>query len=180
MVVIRPTAALAKRMKAKLASTNTKSKTILGDWYAVDLVLDRKQYILCVSEKARLPVILHAAPYVSFPERLAPALGEVLLGIKIPFVKIQAELNFTSEVDLAKTESRSVLGSMNECRHALQYLVDDRRFKHDTLKTSLWLADHISLILPDRTPSDTVLKLFGEPLPVRSYRPNLSLVPHEE
>lgn len=180
MVVIRPTGDLAKRMKIKLTATDERSTTVLGDWFALDMVLDRQQYILCVSERGRLPIVLKAAPYVGFPERLTPELAEVLSEIGIPRDKIDQEILEMASAILAKTNNRSVLGSMNEFRFSLQTSAQLGRLEHDTRGMSLWLADLISLILPDHTPKETVLKLFGEPIPQRPRRPQLSLVPPEK
>ncbi len=102
MVVIRPTGDLAKRMKVKLTATVAQSLAKLGDWYALDLVLERQQYILCVSENGRLPILLRAAPYGDFPMRLPLALKDVLHGIGVPEEKIRAEVSQMADVTLAK------------------------------------------------------------------------------
>ncbi len=73
MIIIRPTASLAKRMKVRLKPDVGSSSTRLGDWYAMDIVIDRQQYILCTSEKSRLPIVISAAPYATFPSRLPMA-----------------------------------------------------------------------------------------------------------
>ncbi|MER2511133.1 MAG: hypothetical protein ABTQ25_01700 [Nitrosomonas ureae] len=180
MIVIRPTGDLAKRMKIKLTPTDEQSSTLLGDWYALDLVLDRQQYILCLSENGRLPLVLKAAPYANFTERLPSALIDLLVGIGVSHEKAQEEIKKMSNVILAKTVNRSVLGSMNECRFSLQAHAQTGRLLHDPLRMSLWLADLISLVLPDYTPKDTVLKLFGEPPSPRPRRPQLTLIPSPE
>lgn len=176
MIVIRPTGDLAKRMKIKLTATNERSSTLLGDWYALDLVLDRQQYILCLSENGRLPLVLKAAPYANFPERLPSAVTDLLIGIGVPHEKAQQEVAKMDTAILAKTVNRSVLGSLNECRFSLQAHAQTGRLQHDPPKMSLWLADLISLVLPDYTPKDTVLKIFGEPPAPRPRRPHLSVV----
>jgi hypothetical protein len=180
MVVIRPTGDLAKRMKVKLIARDEQSSTLLGDWYALDLVLAQRQYVLCVSENGRLPMLLNAAPYSTFPERLPNALADVLPRLGIPSDKIKDEVFRMADSVLAKTANRSVLGSMNEFRYALRARSQDRRFDNDQVLLSLWLAERISLILPDLTPKDTVLKVFGEPIQARGRRPHLSLVSNNE
>jgi len=176
MIIIRPTGDLAKRMKIKLTNANERSSTLLGDWYALDFVLDRQQYILNVSENGRLPLVLKAAPYANFPERIPPALADLLYGIGVPREKAQQEISKMEDAILAKTVNRSVLGSMNECRFSLQAHAQMGRLQRDPLRMSLWLADLISLVLPDYTPKDTVLKIFGEPPTPRPRRPHLSLI----
>ena len=162
MVIIRPTANLAKKMKVKLVATSNQSSTLLGDWYARDLVIDRQQYILCVSEYGRLPVIFRAAPYASLPMRLVTALPEVLQKIGVPIEMARVEVSKMDEVVLAKTSNRSILGSMNEFRFQLQASNQLGRLHDDPVKMSLDLAEVVSLVLPNHTPKDTVLKLFGK------------------
>lgn len=107
MVIIRPTASLAKRMKVKLTPTDVEPTTRLGDWYAMDIVLSKNQFILCVSSTSRLSVVLEAAPYASFPKRLSVALGAVLRSIGVSGSDSEDEINRMSDVVLAKTVDRS-------------------------------------------------------------------------
>lgn len=171
MMIIRPTATLAKRMKVKLQSNESESTTSLGDWYAIDIVLDRKQFIMCVSSKPRLAVILDAAPYAKFPDRLSDAVTELLKAIGVTDSNIQNERIHMDQFVLAKTINKSILGTLNDYRHQLEAVVHyDRLDLNDTLKLSLYLSKTISLALPEGYPRDAALKLFGQepPRPERS------------
>lgn len=169
MLVIRPTASLARKMGTRLETDAEASTTVMGDWYANGLVLSRKQYILCMSEKARLPLLLAAAPYSSFHERLIPAIGDLLLAIGVPNDKVERELGEMESGCLAKTESRSLLGSMTEIAYQCEAYDRDGHFDHtDLLAMSIWAADIISLVLEAYTPKEAALHLFG--LPVRLKR----------
>ena len=133
-MIIRPTASLAKRMKIKLMPTDQKSTTRLGDWYAVDFVLNRKQFILCVSSESRLAVVMEAAPYAMFPNRLCDAVTEVIRAIGLKETFIQEERCQMDEYVLAKTQNKSILGSMNDYRVQLEALDHtDRLSYNDTL-----------------------------------------------
>lgn len=175
MLIVRPVGALAKRMNVKLRENSSESTGILGDWFAQGMVLDRQQLILCVSKNGRLPVLMHAAPYASFPERFAEELKSVLLNLRISPEKVDAELSQMTPVILAKTNDRSILGSMKEFKNILTAPGSSRSDHFDPLLMSLFLADTISLVLPDLTPKDSVLKLFGEPVS-STKKPNLTLV----
>ena len=155
MVIIRPTASLAKLMKVKTDLTGIKSTTLLGDWFAINLTVRQQKFILCVSENGRLPIVLKAAPYGVFPARLPIALSELLRRFEISEDKIQAEASKMSETHVSKTNSRSILGSMNDFRFAL--LVLDQT---DPIQMSLFLSNFGSMVLPDFTPRATVMKLF--------------------
>ena len=177
MVIIRPTGRIAKRKKVKLSSNEQLSSTTLGDWYALDLVIERRQYILCTNEKGRLSVILHAAPYAEFHRRISKAVADVLREIGVSDEKTAADISKMTDLVLAKTTNRSVLGSMNEFRFMLQAHSQRGRFRHEKLfKMSLCLADTISLILPEATPAEEVLKLFSEPPKAPSLRFRWSMI----
>lgn len=165
MVIIRPTASLAKRMRVKLAPTDVESTTRLGDWYAMDIVLSKKQFVLCVSSTSRLSVVLEAAPYASFPKRLPAALSAVLRSIGVSESDSTDEINRMSDVVLAKTVDRSIIGSMNEHRFQLQASNDIGRLNlDDPFAMSLYLGRVISLVLPEGYPYEAALKRFDTEL----------------
>lgn len=166
MIVIRPTASLAKRMKVKINSSELKSDTILGDWFALDFVLSRRQFIMCVSQKSRLAVIMNAAPYVSLSNRIPNAICEVLKLIGVTESNIESELLKMNHVILAKTDDKSILGTMNDYRSQLEYNNDVGKLDlSDPIKMSLHLSKIISLALPEGYPLDTTLKRFGQEIP---------------
>ncbi len=172
MIIIRPTASLAKRMKVKLQPTDLKSTTKLADWYALDLVLDRKQFILCVSSISRLGVVMDAAPYATFPQRLCEAVTEVLRAIGVNENSIQEERTQMDEIQLAKTENKSILGSMNEYRFQLDAWNHMGRMNlNNTLEMSKHLSKIISLVLPDGYPKYAALRCFGQEPPSIPQRP---------
>lgn len=171
MIIIRPTASLAKRMKVKLQPMDFKSTTRLADWYALDLVLDRKQFILCVSSNSRLGVVMDAAPYAIYPQRLCDAVTEVLRAIGVNENSIQEERIQMDEIQLAKTENKSILGSMNEYRFQLEAWNHMGRMNlNNTLEMSMYLSKMISLVLPDGYPRYAALKCFGQEPPPRPQR----------
>jgi len=146
MVILRPTASLAKRMKVKLQPSDQSSSTRLGDWYALDIVLSRKQFILCVSSKSRLAVVLEAAPYATLPDRLSDAVTEVLREIGVSEGMIQEERAEMAQVVLAKTLNKSILGTMNDYRFQLEWADQVDKFRlEETLKMSMYLGKIISL-----------------------------------
>ena len=160
MIIVRPVADLAKRMKLKLTQSEQTSTNLLGDWYAIDIMLNRKHYVLCMSEKARLAIVLNAAPYASFHQRLQENLKLLLKEIGITPDKINAELAEMEQIILAKTTNRSILGSMNEAKFQLCFMMKTGNLTKDPFLMSVWLLDLISLVLKHQTPRREVLKLF--------------------
>lgn len=170
MLILRPTASLAKRMGIRLPVCEDRSSTVLGDWYANDLVLSRKQYVLCVSENGRLPVIIAAAPYVSFPQRLVGAIDDLLRAIGVPTEKARREISQMNSIVLGKTSNKSVIGSMNESIHMARAQDDMGRFDHSDLPAmSVKLSNTISLVLDAYTPKESALTLFGLQPPLKRH-----------
>ena len=166
MIIIRPTASLAKRMKVKLQHSEQSSTNRLGDWYALDIALSRKQFILCISSKPRLAVVMEAAPYATLPDRLCDAVTEVLKAIGVAETSIKEERVAMEDVVLAKTLNKSILGTLNDYRFQLEAADQMDRFTlSDTLKMSLYLSKTISLALPEGYPRDAALNLFGQEPP---------------
>jgi hypothetical protein len=153
-------------MKVKIQANGDHSTTCLGDWYAMDIILDRKQFVICVSSRSRLAVVLVAAPYASIPNRICDAVAELLTAIGISESSVQLERDKMNQVVLAKTMSKSILGTLNEYRHQLEALMQsDRVGKDEALKMSLYLSEIISLALPEVYPRRAAFKLFGQELP---------------
>jgi hypothetical protein len=96
-----------------VSSDERPTSTTLGDWYATALFW-RPQVALFVNEGTRLPVFVRLAPVATVVERFAGQLGRVLglHGIDPRFVA--AELGEMGVFRFAKTENRSVVGSLNE------------------------------------------------------------------
>lgn len=165
MVIIRPTASLARRMRVKTPSAaSATSTTRLGDWYAVDLVLARRQFILAVNSGSRIAAVVPAAPYASFPERLPAAVREILSAMQVSPENIRAEIAEMSEFTLAKTDNRSIVGTMNDYRKHLELMVGIGRLNiHSPIDMSLRMCGTPSLVMPGTWPQDVTLTLFEQP-----------------
>jgi len=129
-----------------LAGVEEKSTTRLGDWYATDLSLGSKRYILCVAERDRISIILNAAPYAEFPMRLAKNLPQLLFKMGIRGDKVSAEIREMDPIKNAKTVNRSVLGNLKEFKEALKLEHQIGRFSYNVLPRQSLLDvrhDHI-------------------------------------
>jgi hypothetical protein len=164
MITIRPTQSLAKRMNLKLGDLPTKSGTVLGDWYAQDIVFEKKQFIFCMSEHGRLPLVMTAAPYAKFQHRLADQVLHLLLAIGVGESKAQQEWRKMLEFQLGKTDNRSVLGTMKQFLLDLHYANPRRGLnKENPLELSIYLTNMGTMTLEEFHPKDAVLKLFDSP-----------------
>ena len=122
MVVLRCTAKLLGRIGPP--EDSVPSSTILGDWYAAPLNIGSKRYVLAISERSRLPVLMTARDVKHLPDRFADALAAVLWGLDIFAPAVQREVDHCREVHLAKTNSRSHLGTLNDFANLLRWQLD--------------------------------------------------------
>lgn len=162
MVVLRPTVRLAGKLRLRLGESSFRSTTRLGDWYATDLNLGRQRLVICVSELSRLAVVLEAAPYATIPERLPPALARVLHLIGSEQTTIEREIAAMGTIAIAKTASRSVLGTVNEFVQHLQYMHAKRPVPPDPFLLSVELSEFVCMQLEDTYPKDAALRLLSE------------------
>jgi hypothetical protein len=84
-VIFRPTIKLASKMRVNLEYLPVEENSLrrLGDWYAIEVNVSRMKLVLCVSENARLPVVIEAAPYKTIHQRLPRALDRLLREIRM-------------------------------------------------------------------------------------------------
>jgi len=95
-------------------NTTTPSSTWLGDWYATLVFLRSARFVLCLSERTLLPVVLPARELATLGTRLASAAGQVMAAIGVPAEVARDEQDRMAEAVVARTASRRVLGSMND------------------------------------------------------------------
>jgi Domain of unknown function (DUF6933) len=139
MVVIRCTQKLLRRI-GPAEPTNVKSTARLGDWSANLIGVAQRRFVLLVSEPTRLPVVVRASDLRNlgrnFPEMLVP----VLHRLNIDHKSIERELGEMMDVSVTTTNSRSVLGSINDFSHQIKWrLYDDPDV--DLIEVSLWLSE---------------------------------------
>lgn len=139
MLVVHGTKKFLERVGRPSVPADTPSTTQLGSWYATVLFW-RPQVALFVNVETLTPLLLPFAPATSLLARLGVGLDQLLEhhGVSRPF--IDAELSQLGQVQLAKTNNRSLLGSMNE----FAYLADVDRYSIavvDLLGLSLRLGE---------------------------------------
>jgi hypothetical protein len=94
--------------------------TGLGNWYANILYLHRAQYFLFVNDLSRLAVVSPRKETKTPSKMLTQCLPELLKNLKIPDQWIQAEILEMTEVHYIPTQSRSVLGTMNDYKFQME------------------------------------------------------------
>lgn len=125
MVAIRCTKKLLARIGSPSPVTEP-TTTVLGDWYARPVAIGHQRLILLISEHSRLPVIMRARDVKHLARNFPEALARVLLGLGIEMSAAQREVEATREAVIAKTDSRSLLGTLNDFSFMLQWQLLDR------------------------------------------------------
>ena len=114
MVILRCTKKLLTRLGLPADPRAESSSTILGDWYADILFAYRRQVVLCVSENARVPIVLPARELRTLDKRLPVALGLLLSDLQVSQSAISRELAAMATLKVGTTASRSILGTVND------------------------------------------------------------------
>ncbi len=137
MFVIHGTKKFLERAKQPVGDYGHPT-TALGNWYAM-AVFWKPQAALFVNERTLLPIILPLAPATSVTDRFPSHVSAVFAALGLDHLFIESEIAEMSDCRLAKTKSRSLLGSMNEFVYLGKAFSDDGRH-YDSLELSLELA----------------------------------------
>ena len=123
MVTLRCTQKLLRRLGRPIVGHPARSSTILGDWYADLLFTQHCQLVLCVSENARLPIVLPAREIRTLDGRLRIAVGAVLRDLRVNEFDVARELAGMETLTVARTASRSILGTINDFAIAVTWAI---------------------------------------------------------
>lgn len=138
MVILRLTRKLLNRVGPPSMVT-TPSTTVLGDWFAHLVFVGRQRYVLLVSEHSRLPVMMPGRDLRNLTRNFPDALAQVLHALRIPEAAVAREVEATRDAVIAPTNSRSLLGTINDFSQALRYRLSDE-LDADLLEVALWLS----------------------------------------
>ena len=128
MVVLRCTQKLLKRLGGETPHPSVAPTTILGDWYAnvVSLPLRGKSVILFLNAATYLGILVPGRgsrkTIPTFQDRTVALLER----LGLPAESVSREGSEMSEVVLARTESRSLLASMNDIARHLKFIAEAR------------------------------------------------------
>jgi hypothetical protein len=142
MYALRCTLSLLKRLRKPIDDDAADSSTTaLGDWFGRPLNVGRHRLLLCTSAPSLLPVIILAKDLGGFPVRLAHALSELLRALRVPTDQVERELRSMNDYRFAKTNDRTVLGSMTDFIRMADWQIFEGPPSPDLLGVSLELAE---------------------------------------
>ncbi len=160
MVAIRCTKKLLRRIGAPTPVTEP-ATTRLGDWYAKPVAIGHQRLILLIAEHTRLPVVMWARDVKYLALNFPDALARVLEGLGIEAAAAEREVAATREAVIAKTESRSLIGTLNDFSFMLQWQLPDSP-DLDLLEAALDLSHTPVLPLgPGGLPDSLTRELFA-------------------
>nr|CAP48220.1 putative integron gene cassette protein [uncultured bacterium] len=161
MATFRCTARLLKRLKIGAPGDPPAPHNALGDWYANILYTRFGHYLVLVSERSRLPVLLSARELSSFPSRFLQSLAGLLGDIGVPSHQVDRELEAMQPFYFGKTANRSVLGTLNETVFmAREWLAPGDLSLYDV---NLRLAQAPCLPLESKFPDKETRRLLANP-----------------
>lgn len=161
MVVLRCTRKLPRRLKRIDEGPSATSTTRLGDWYGNTLLLGRRQVLILISERSRLPVLNPIREVHRLPSVLPDAIAEMLAAVGVPLAGIEEERSQMSTLAFDRTRSRSLLGTLNDFSFMAQV-----SFKTGRLESLEGMARFLArtpiLPLGGARPVDLTRRLFAE------------------
>lgn len=112
----------------------------MGDWYATIVATRPRHLVLCTNARTLLCVVVPLAPQAQLGLRFIAAARARIDQIPVAPALRAAEADALSEVHLGRATNRSVLGSMNEFRYAVEAWLEARP-ADDLDALGLWLCD---------------------------------------
>ena len=162
MVVLRCTQKLLARLRQADNLADVESTTRLGDWYGNILRIGRRQHLLFISERSRLPVVLPITESKRLGTVFPDAVCERLAIVGIAAADIADERMRTSELAFGRTRNRSLLGTLHDFAFMAQSVVARRTEPESPEDLMRFLARTPILPLDGARPIDLTLGLFEQ------------------
>ncbi len=125
MAIIRCTAKLLNELGVK-PTNEPNQPSSLSDWHANLLWLDRRKYVLFTNDQTLYSFIVHwtrKPQSIGFLKRFRLGLLKSLMSEELTEPQVENMLSGHMQFTIAKTNSRSVLGSMNDIAFQIKSMV---------------------------------------------------------
>jgi len=133
MLYLRCTQKLLKRMKGPdpLPEGDPGSDNRLGDWYAnvKSLPFRGKSVVIFFNVNSFITIFVPGNGTRKMLPQFVDRTGRLLQRLGIPQPLIDEEMKAMQEIRLLKTDSRSILGSMNDVGHHIDATIDYHRIE---------------------------------------------------
>jgi Domain of unknown function (DUF6933) len=161
MVVLRCTQKLLVRLKQVGDLPPVESTTLLGDWYGNILRIGRRQHLLFIIERSRLPIVFPIREVKRLGNVFPDAVCERLATVGVAAVDIAEERSRMSDLSFGRTKNRSLLGTLNDFAFMAQS-VDARRAEPESPEELMqFLSQTPILPLDGASPIELTRAAFG-------------------
>lgn len=158
MVTLRCTRKLLNQIGTPSEVTEP-STTVLGDWFANLIYIGRHRFILLISEHSRFPVLMPGRDVKRLADNFPEALSQVLLRLGVSPFAIEREVGEMKDAVIAKTNNRSLLGTLNEFTFIIKFRFEDEPVGNP-VNVALWLSDLLVGPLGLETPGEITKRLL--------------------
>lgn len=163
MTALRCTAKLLKAMKATPVANPAPATSRLGDWHANLIRVSRTQLVIAVNDATRFGIVVDAAPYADIPLRIAQRLFNTLQFIGVPADLAAEEAHTMESMRLAATNSKSVLGTLNQYTFEVERDLRERLAFSAVALTQRLTSTIVCNPKHIGAPTDRVREAFGLP-----------------
>jgi len=160
LVALRCTQRLLRRLRTDFATKVPAAGNALGHWYANVLTFNRTPYVIALSERSLLPVVLPGAPFNTLVARFPTALSQLLHALGVSESQVTTEVAATSPLVIARTANRRVLGCLKQFAFELSIHFSDEPHT-GLLERELWLSENISSAIRYSVPREVALGLLA-------------------
>jgi len=160
LVALRCTQRLLRRLRTEFAAEVPEAGNALGHWYANVLTFNRTAYVIALSERSLLSVVLPGAPFSTLAARFPAALSQLLHALGVSESQVTTEVAATSPLVIAATANRRVLGCLNQFAFELSIHFSDEPHT-GLLERELWLSENISSAIRYSVPREVALELLA-------------------
>lgn len=129
MQLIRCTAKLLKELKQDPVANVKPIRDVMGSWHANLLRIERRKCVLVTNDKTLYTIFipgLKKQEFIDFDEVFRQHLFKNLLHEELLQNRIEAVLDELGTIRFARTDNRSVLGSMNDLKIQLEFHIASR------------------------------------------------------
>ena len=161
MVVLRCSQKLLVRLKQVGDPAPVESTTRLGDWYGNILRIGRRQHLLFISERSRLPVVIPIREVKRLGTVFPDAVCERLSIVGVAAADIVDERMRMSELAFARTRNRSLLGTLNDFAFMAQQGNANRAEPESREELMQFLSQTPILPLDGASPIELTRAAFG-------------------
>ena len=124
MMSFRCTRELLKTMKLLRPAEPPPPTTILGDWYCHLFYSRHAHFVLLVSEKSRLPILVPRRELSNIESFFIREVAGYLERIGITREAIEKEIHGMNQMAFGPIHNRSMVGSINDFAYHLRYALE--------------------------------------------------------